>query len=147
MNRFFFCIIMSFFSGLVFENVSRTVCSSTSGDSSVCKIKTWNCVSIKFIEPYSIPEDDLSPRKRARSSHRFKIGESSTAAAARQPGSTLARGTRFGFVAALEEANERVTDLATSPRHDSHNMHVRHQDAQLDRAVLQAHVASLEREA
>ncbi|GJW52918.1 hypothetical protein Tco_0097003 [Tanacetum coccineum] len=77
----------------------------------------------------------------------LRLCRCSTAAAARQPGSTLARGTRFRFVASLEEANERVTDLATSPRHDSHNMHVHHQDAQFDRAVLQAHVASLEREA
>nr|GEY80332.1 hypothetical protein [Tanacetum cinerariifolium] len=92
----------------------------------------------------SILKDDLLPRKRGRSSHRFEIGESSAAAAARQPGSTLAQGTRFGFVAALEEANKRVTDLTTSPRHDSHDMHVRHQDAQVDMAMLKARVASLE---
>ncbi|GJX83704.1 hypothetical protein Tco_0333185 [Tanacetum coccineum] len=46
-----------------------------------------------------------------------------------------------------KRANERETDLATSHRHDSHDMHVHHQDAQEDMAVLQAHIASLEREA
>ncbi|GJT02525.1 putative reverse transcriptase domain-containing protein [Tanacetum coccineum] len=70
-------------------------------------------------------EADMLPRKRARfaaPSHKFEIGESSAAAAARQPGSTLARGTRYGFVAALE-ANKRVTDLTIGHRRDSHIMH------------------------
>ncbi|GJZ89275.1 hypothetical protein Tco_0661057, partial [Tanacetum coccineum] len=96
-----------------------------------------------------IPEADMPPRKRARfaaPSQRFEIRESSAAAAARQPMSTLARGTDYGFVTALEEVNERVTDLATSYRQDSHEFYVRHQDAQDDRAVLQARVSSLERQ-
>ncbi|GKG34183.1 hypothetical protein Tco_0436879, partial [Tanacetum coccineum] len=95
-----------------------------------------------------ILEDDMPPRKRARfaaSSCRFEIGESSTAVVARQPWSTFARGTDYGFVTALEEVNERVTNLATSHRHDSEEFHVRHQDAQDDRAALRAHVPSLER--
>ncbi|GJQ98037.1 hypothetical protein Tco_0009176 [Tanacetum coccineum] len=45
------------------------------------------------------------------------------AAAARQPRSTLARGTDYGFVTGLEEVNERVTDLAASHRHDSGEFH------------------------
>ncbi|GKC70761.1 hypothetical protein Tco_1116644 [Tanacetum coccineum] len=56
---------------------------------------------------------------------RFEIGESSAAAAARQPESALARGTDYGFVTVLEEVNERVTDLAASHRHDSHEFYVR----------------------
>ncbi|GKG02367.1 hypothetical protein Tco_0310003, partial [Tanacetum coccineum] len=85
-----------------------------------------------------IPEADMPPRKRARIDapfQRFEIRESSAAATARQSMSTLARGTDYGFVTALEEVNERVTDLATSYRQDSHEFYVRHQDAQDDRAV------------
>ncbi|GKF36397.1 hypothetical protein Tco_0113155, partial [Tanacetum coccineum] len=73
-----------------------------------------------------IPEADMPPRKKARvaaPSCRFEIGKSSTATTARQPGSALAQGTEYGFVTALEEVNERVTDLATSHRLDSHKMH------------------------
>ncbi|GJV35096.1 hypothetical protein Tco_1407573 [Tanacetum coccineum] len=68
-------------------------------------------------------------------SERFEIRESSADAAARKPMSTLARGTDYGFVTALEEVNERVTDLATSYRQDSHEFYVRHKDAQDDRVA------------
>ncbi|GKC72694.1 hypothetical protein Tco_1118577 [Tanacetum coccineum] len=54
--------------------------------------------------------------------------------------------TDYGFVTALEEVNERVTDLVTSHRHDSKEFHVRYQDAQDDEAVLRASVSSLEKE-
>ncbi|GJV57624.1 hypothetical protein Tco_1458629 [Tanacetum coccineum] len=57
---------------------------------------------------------------RLRRARMFKIGESSTVAAAKQPEFALAQGTESGFVTVLEEVNERVTDLATSHRHDSH---------------------------
>ncbi|GKC79288.1 hypothetical protein Tco_1130062, partial [Tanacetum coccineum] len=70
-----------------------------------------------------IPKVDMPLRKRARFaalSHRFEIRESSTTATTRQPG------VYFG---------------------PSHDIHVHHQDAQEDMVVLQAHVASLEREA
>ncbi|GKB77228.1 hypothetical protein Tco_0944123 [Tanacetum coccineum] len=96
-----------------------------------------------------IPDDDMPPRKRARFaalSCRFEIGESLTAVVARQPWSTFTQGTDYGFVTALEEVNERVTDLATSHRHDSEEFHVRHRDAQDDRAALRARVSSLERQ-
>ncbi|GKC26957.1 hypothetical protein Tco_1034251 [Tanacetum coccineum] len=76
-------------------------------------------------------------------SERFEIGDSSAAAAAGQPESTLARGTDYGFMIALKEVNGRVTDLATSHRHDSEEFYERHQDAQDDR---QARVSSLERQ-
>ncbi|GJW69928.1 hypothetical protein Tco_0126845 [Tanacetum coccineum] len=74
---------------------------------------------------YIILEANMPPQKRARftaSSHRFEIWEISIAAAARQPRFALIRGTKFGFVTALEEVNERVTDLATNYRQDSHEL-------------------------
>ncbi|GJZ38236.1 hypothetical protein Tco_0584427, partial [Tanacetum coccineum] len=95
----------------------------------------------------SIPEADLPPWKRARSSYRFEIEESSAAIAARQPGSTLAQGTRDRLVVTLEETNKRVADLSTRYRHDNQGMYVCHQDAHDDRAMLRARITSLEIEA
>ncbi|GJU24469.1 putative reverse transcriptase domain-containing protein [Tanacetum coccineum] len=72
-----------------------------------------------------IPEADMPPQKRARYvalSQRFEIRESSAAATSRQPGSTLNRGTDYGFVTALEE------------------------DAQDDIAILWACISSLDRQ-
>ncbi|GJY48156.1 hypothetical protein Tco_0438112, partial [Tanacetum coccineum] len=97
-----------------------------------------------------IPEAEMTPRKRVRFftlSHRFKIGESSVAAAARQPESTLAQGTIDRLVVAVEETKNRVTDLCTCYRQDIHEMYVRHQDVLDDRAMMRACIASLEREA
>nr|GEZ02184.1 hypothetical protein [Tanacetum cinerariifolium] len=77
-----------------------------------------------------IPETDMPFRKRlclTTLASRFKVKESSTAAAARQTGHTLARRVDYGFVDTLnasirayenkvmttmEKINERVTDLA-----------------------------------
>ncbi|GJV14793.1 hypothetical protein Tco_1360116 [Tanacetum coccineum] len=96
-----------------------------------------------------ILEADMPPRKRARFAtppRRFEIGESSAAAAARQPGSTLARGIDYGFMTTLEEVRESVTNLASSHRLDSKEFHTRHQDAQDERAILQARTSTLERD-
>ncbi|GKC75673.1 hypothetical protein Tco_1126447 [Tanacetum coccineum] len=96
-----------------------------------------------------IPEADMPPRKRARFvalSQRFEIRESSSAATSRQSGSTLDRGTDYGFVTALEEVDGRVTDLATSHRHDIKEFYVCHQDAQDDIAILWACISSLVRQ-
>nr|GEV11739.1 hypothetical protein [Tanacetum cinerariifolium] len=93
-----------------------------------------------------IPEADTRPQKRARfaaPSHRFESWESSAAAAARQPGSTLARGTDYGFLTALEEVNKRVTDLATSHRHDSEEFHRQDDGNRWTRAL--GHIQELER--
>ncbi|GJU86638.1 hypothetical protein Tco_1294184 [Tanacetum coccineum] len=79
--------------------------------------------------------------------HRFEIRERFAAAAARQSGSVLARGAINRLVVALEETNERVVDLRTRYRQDNHEMYVRIQDVQDDRAVLQARLASLKQEA
>nr|GEY83204.1 hypothetical protein [Tanacetum cinerariifolium] len=97
---------------------------------------------------YIILEADMPPQKRAgfaSPSHRFEIGKSLAAAAARQPRSSLARGTEFGFMTALDEVNKRVTGLA-SHRHDSEEFHVCHQDAKDDRVVLRARVSSFKRQ-
>ncbi|GJS27533.1 putative reverse transcriptase domain-containing protein [Tanacetum coccineum] len=92
---------------------------------------------------------------------RFEIWESSTATAARQTRHTLARRVDYGFVdtvdasiqasesrvmTAVEEVNERVTDLATTQRQDAHELHVCDEDAQDDRAFLRAQISLLTRE-
>nr|GEV87904.1 hypothetical protein [Tanacetum cinerariifolium] len=82
-----------------------------------------------------LPEADMPLQKRARfttPTGRFKIRESSSAAAARQAGYTLAHRVDYGFVdtmdasirdaksramTAVREVNDRVTDLATTQRH------------------------------
>ncbi|GJR49646.1 hypothetical protein Tco_1400167 [Tanacetum coccineum] len=94
-----------------------------------------------------IPETVMPFRKRlclTAPDSRFEVGESSTAAAARQTGHTLARRVDYGFVdtidasirafesrgmTAVEEVNERVTELATTQRQDSYELHVRDEDA------------------
>ncbi|GJX79507.1 hypothetical protein Tco_0327656 [Tanacetum coccineum] len=58
-----------------------------------------------------VPKADMPPRKRSRfadPSHRFKNVKSLAVAAARQPGSALARGTESGFVTTLKEVNDRI---------------------------------------
>ncbi|GJZ23319.1 putative reverse transcriptase domain-containing protein [Tanacetum coccineum] len=112
----------------------------------------------------AIPEAHMPPRKRiyfTTPSHRFEIKESSEAATTRQIGPTLARDVDYGFIdtldasiratnervmTALEEVNERMIDLAATHRYDSKEFYTRHQDAHDDRALLQAHISTLERE-
>ncbi|GJZ24803.1 hypothetical protein Tco_0562262 [Tanacetum coccineum] len=113
----------------------------------------------------AILEADMPPRKRTcfiAPSYRFEIGESSVATVARQTGSTLARGVDYGFIdtldaniratgervmTALEEVNDRMINLAATHRYESEEFYTRHQDAQDDRALLQACISTLEREA
>ncbi|GJU94427.1 putative reverse transcriptase domain-containing protein [Tanacetum coccineum] len=92
---------------------------------------------------------------------RFEVGESSTAAAAGQTGHTLARRVDYEFINTLDasirasegrvmttvgEVNERVTDLASTQRHDAHELYVRDEDAQDDRPFLRAQISLLTRE-
>nr|GEV87166.1 reverse transcriptase domain-containing protein [Tanacetum cinerariifolium] len=63
---------------------------------------------------------------------RFKVRESSTATTAGQTGHTLA-----------QEVNKRVTDLATIQGQDAHELYVRCEDAQDDRALPRAHISLL----
>ncbi|GJX40841.1 hypothetical protein Tco_0255831 [Tanacetum coccineum] len=56
-----------------------------------------------------IPEADTPPRKRlllTAPTPRVEVGESSVVAAARQPGSTMARRVDHSFVDTVEEAQE-----------------------------------------
>ncbi|GJV64893.1 putative reverse transcriptase domain-containing protein [Tanacetum coccineum] len=79
-----------------------------------------------------IPEADMLLQKRVRfttPSHRFEIEETSAVVVARQIRLALTRG--------------RMTDLATTHRHDSDEFYTRHQDAQDDRALLQARISTL----
>ncbi|GJY43714.1 hypothetical protein Tco_0431927 [Tanacetum coccineum] len=95
-------------------------------------------------------------RKRARfttPTGRFEVGESSLAAAARQAGHTLAHIVDYEFIDTMDASiraaeiramtvvgvvNERVTDLATTQRQETHELKVRCEDAQDDRALLGA---------
>ncbi|GJY19435.1 hypothetical protein Tco_0390926 [Tanacetum coccineum] len=88
-----------------------------------------------------IPKADMLFQKRlclTASASRFEVGESLTAAAARQTGHTLARRVDYGFIDTLDasirafegrvmttigEVNERVTDLATTQRQDAHKLY------------------------
>ncbi|GJS03804.1 hypothetical protein Tco_0320312 [Tanacetum coccineum] len=84
--------------------------------------------------PSKVEGDEVSSTPPSPTSHQHIIPLSQTGLC-----------TDYGFMTALEEVNKRVTDLSTSHRHDSEEFHVRHQDTQDDRAILQARVSSLER--
>ncbi|GJU79565.1 reverse transcriptase domain-containing protein [Tanacetum coccineum] len=88
-----------------------------------------------------ILEAEMPPRKRVcftAPTHRFEVGESSTAAAARQTGHTLARRVDYRFIDTLDasiraskgrvmttvqEVNERVTDIVATQRQDPHEIY------------------------
>ncbi|GJV78621.1 hypothetical protein Tco_1514491 [Tanacetum coccineum] len=111
-----------------------------------------------------IPETDMPFWKRLcliAPASRFEVEESSTAAAARQACHTLARRVDYIFIdtmdasirasesratTAVEEVNERVTNLATAQRQDAHELHMSDEDAQDDRALLRAQISLLTRE-
>ncbi|GJZ69479.1 hypothetical protein Tco_0633029 [Tanacetum coccineum] len=131
-----------------------------------------------------VPEADVPPQKRlclTAPAPRFKVGESSAAVVARQPGLDVTHATDYNFVntvddtpghpmsreagygitdvwgdmvwdiegralTTLEELIERVTDLATTLAWDTHEMYVRLEDAQDDRALQRARVNTLYRD-
>ncbi|GJS06008.1 ribonuclease H-like domain-containing protein [Tanacetum coccineum] len=86
-----------------------------------------------------LPEADMPLRKRARfttPTGRFEVGESSSAAAAaRQIASTTAEGL-----------SQRVIDLSTTLARDTHEIHVRLEDAHDDRALQRGQVNMLFRD-
>ncbi|GJR65730.1 hypothetical protein Tco_0011795 [Tanacetum coccineum] len=110
-----------------------------------------------------VPEADMPLRKRlllTAPSPRCEVGESS-AAAARQPGSTMARRVDHGFVdtmdtrvrdtekrtmAAVEVVNLRVGYQADVNRRESLEFYPRHQEAQEDLAAVRAEIEILRRE-
>ncbi|GJU44996.1 hypothetical protein Tco_1202262 [Tanacetum coccineum] len=92
---------------------------------------------------------------------RFEIGESSVAAAARQPGSTMARRVDHSFIdtvdtrvrdterrtmVAVEVVNLRVNYQADVRKIESLPFYSRHQEAQEDRATVRAKIEILRRE-
>ncbi|GJX70911.1 reverse transcriptase domain-containing protein [Tanacetum coccineum] len=111
-----------------------------------------------------IPEADTPPRKRlllTAPRPRGEVGESSAAAAARQPGPTMARRVDYSFVdtvetrvrdtkrrmmAAVEVVNLRVSHQADVHRRESSEFYSRHHDAQKDRAAVRAEIEILRRE-
>nr|GEU63883.1 hypothetical protein [Tanacetum cinerariifolium] len=115
-----------------------------------------------------ILEVDMPPRKMAYLTTLtlgFKIGESSVAGIARQPGPTKfglrrCRVEQAGYeitdtwdeivnkmieiaLTTLEGVNERVTELDTTVRQRTDEFEVRFKDAQFDRALLRARVNTL----
>ncbi|GJU80146.1 reverse transcriptase domain-containing protein, partial [Tanacetum coccineum] len=81
-----------------------------------------------------IPEADMMLQNKVRFTNP-SYRESSAAATARQTRTALTR-----------EVNERMTDLAATHRHDIEEFYTRHQDAQDDRALLQARISTLRKE-
>ncbi|GJR20056.1 hypothetical protein Tco_0968583 [Tanacetum coccineum] len=111
-----------------------------------------------------IPEIDTPPRKRLlliTPRLGCEVGESSTAAATRQPGPTMAhrfdcrfvdtmetrfRDTERRMMTALEMVNMRVSYQVDVRSRESSEFHSRHHDAQKDRAAVRAEIEVLRRE-
>ncbi|GJZ39537.1 putative reverse transcriptase domain-containing protein [Tanacetum coccineum] len=111
-----------------------------------------------------IPEADTPPRKRlllTAPRPRCEVGESSAAAAARQPGPTMASRVDYSFVdtvetrvrdterrmmAAVEVVNLRVSHQADVRRRESSEFYSRHHEAQMDRSAVRAEIEVLRRE-
>ncbi|GJT41763.1 hypothetical protein Tco_0941628 [Tanacetum coccineum] len=99
-----------------------------------------------------IPEADTPPRKRlllTTPRPGCEIGESSAAAAARQPGPTIEtrlRDTERRMMTALELVNRRVTYQVDVCTRESSEFCTRHHDAQKDRAAVRAKMKVLRRE-
>ncbi|GKD48155.1 hypothetical protein Tco_1277131 [Tanacetum coccineum] len=111
-----------------------------------------------------IPEADTPPQKRlllTAPRPGCEVGESSTAAVARQPGPTMARrvdcssvdtmetrvrDTKRRMMAALEVVNLRVGYQVDVRSRESSEFYLRHHDAQKDRAAMRAEIKVLRRE-
>ncbi|GJZ45687.1 hypothetical protein Tco_0593283 [Tanacetum coccineum] len=110
-----------------------------------------------------LPEADIPLRERAcftAPTGRFEVTESSSAAAARQTGHTLAHRVNYGFIDAMDasicasesrvitavgEVNERVTNLAITQRQETHEL--QHEAADARRAWAHSESRSLAMEA
>ncbi|GJR72312.1 hypothetical protein Tco_0084677 [Tanacetum coccineum] len=99
-----------------------------------------------------IPEADTPPRERlllTTPRPGCEVGESSAAAAARQPGPTIEtrlRDTERRMMTALEMVNRRVSYQVDVRSRESSEFHSRHHDAQKDRAAVRAEIEVLRRE-
>ncbi|GKA54602.1 hypothetical protein Tco_0753551 [Tanacetum coccineum] len=98
-----------------------------------------------------IPEADTPPRKillLTTPRPECEVGESSAAAAARQPGPTIEtkfRDTERRIMTALELVNRRVTYQVDVCTRESSEFCTRHHDAQKDRAAMRAEIEDLAR--
>ncbi|GJY29636.1 hypothetical protein Tco_0405403 [Tanacetum coccineum] len=108
-----------------------------------------------------IPEADTPPQKRlllTTPRPGCEVGESSAAAAARQPGPTMAhrvdcisidtietrvRDTERRMMAALELVNSRVSYQVDVCSRESSEFYSRHHDAQKDRAAVRAEIRDI----
>ncbi|GJS88683.1 hypothetical protein Tco_0771319 [Tanacetum coccineum] len=114
---------------------------------SLLPIRTPTLIPIPLPAPSTsrradILEADTPPRKRlllTAPTPRVEVGESSAAAAARQPGSTMARKVDHSFV-------DTVDTRADVCRRESLGFYSRHQEAQEDRAAVRAEIEILRRE-
>ncbi|GJR35734.1 hypothetical protein Tco_1211418 [Tanacetum coccineum] len=99
-----------------------------------------------------ISEADTPPRKRlllTTPRPECEVGESSAAAAARQPGPTIETrllDTERRMMTALELVNRRITYQVDVCTRESSEFCTRHHDAQKDRAAVRAEVEVLRRE-
>ncbi|GKC26261.1 hypothetical protein Tco_1033555 [Tanacetum coccineum] len=99
-----------------------------------------------------IPEANTPPRKRlllTTPRPECEVGESSAAAAARQPGPTIEtrlRDTERRMMTALDLVNRRVTYQVDVCTRESSEFCTRHHDAQKDRAAVRAEIEVLRRE-
>nr|GFC97793.1 hypothetical protein [Tanacetum cinerariifolium] len=90
----------------------------------------------------------------------FEVEECS-AATARQDGHALTSSVDYEFIDTMDasirasesremttirEVNERVTDLAITQRQDTHELHIRDEEAQDDQALMRAQISILTRE-
>ncbi|GKF33217.1 hypothetical protein Tco_0106417, partial [Tanacetum coccineum] len=98
-----------------------------------------------------IPEADTPPRKRlllTTPRPGCEVGESSAAAAARQPGPTIEtrlRDTETRIMTALKLVNRRVIYQVDVCTRESSEFCIRHHDAQKDRAAVRAEIEALAR--
>ncbi|GJY66789.1 hypothetical protein Tco_0469027 [Tanacetum coccineum] len=99
-----------------------------------------------------IPEADTQPQKRlllTTPRPECEVGESSDAAAARQPGSTIEtrlQDTERRMMTALELVNKRVTYQVDVCTRESSEFCTQHYDAQKDRAAVRTEIEVLRRE-
>ncbi|GJZ25547.1 putative reverse transcriptase domain-containing protein [Tanacetum coccineum] len=99
-----------------------------------------------------VPEADAPPRKRlllTTPRPGCEIGESSAAAAARQPGPTIETrllDTERRMMTALELVNRRISYQVDVCTRESSEFCTRHHDAQKDRAAVRAEIEILRRE-
>ncbi|GJZ04513.1 hypothetical protein Tco_0537788 [Tanacetum coccineum] len=108
--------------------------------------RSW---SIPSEDPYEEAAQYIIPPSLTTPRPSCEVGESSTAAAARQPGPTIEtrlRDTERRMMTALELVNRRVTYQVDVCTRKSSEFCTRHHDAQKDRTAVRAEIEILRRE-